>query len=168
MSEQPNGGHDLPPPDSNKNADILPFKARGAEGIDPKELSPAECVSVYLHKWTSLEFANAPIAEVIHADTPIGGVSDALQERLQQVIRDSPLFDLYEEIRGADSTLLLLESKVRSSDGPEQKALLKLMDLRAAEVIEHPDDDLESQLAKIPLGDEDLWRTLVERLAKQE
>ena len=175
MSEQPSGGHGLPPPDNKRHANVLPFKQRGGEDeINPDKLSPAECVSYFVNKWSHPGLAERPIVDVILADTLESDGADARQELLQQAIDKSPSLDYYDEIRDADPVTLLLESLLRSTQGEgrslelERKALLKLMNMRASQVVDEREQELDLQLARLPLGDEAHWITLAERLAKQE
>ena len=167
---QPNSDSHTPP---GKNAEILPFKARsGEEEADPEELTLAECVSLYIHKWNHPGLASRPIVDAIITDTINNNETDAWQERLQQAIDKSPLYDHYDDIRDSDPVTLLLESLMRSTQNNslelERKAIRKLMDMRATQIVEQPDQDLKPQLARLPLGDEELWLTVAERLAKQE
>lgn len=159
----------------DKNADILPFKSRkGPEAVDPAELSNAECVSFFVQTWNDPALADKPIADVINADVAAADNADAWQERLHIIVDKSPLFDHYDEMLEADPATRLIDSTIRAtlSDSEtmmeERKAMRSLMYMRAAEVVERPDEDLESQLARLPLGDESLWVALIERLAKQE
>lgn len=167
---QPQHNESLGPP--NRDAEILQFKVREGEAIDPRDLSPAECVSFYLHKWNHPSFQNRPIAPVVNADTPVSIEDDEWQARLDEIVRDSPFLDYYDELLEDDPVTLLLDSTVRSTkeDGSmteERKALRKLMEIRAAEVIEDTKVDIRSQLARIPLGTEELWVPLIKRLAEQ-
>jgi len=158
-----------------KNADILPFKARqGAEELDPSELSDAECISFFVHRWNHPGFGEEPLADLINTDIAGNEDIDAWQERLQGIVDDSPLFDYYDETLEADPIIRLLDSTMRSTipsrtdtRSHERKAMRHLMYIRGSEVIEHPDQAIGPQLKRLPLGDEPMWVKLIERLAKE-
>lgn len=169
MSELPSRGHGPPPPDNKRDADVLPFKLRGGEDeINPEELSPAEIVSFFISTWNHPSTATHKLAGLILEDTTKTEETNAWQARLQQVINDSPLLDHYDEIIDADPVALLLDTSARANPLPdERKAFRKLIFMRAAEVIEQPDQDPDPQLARLPLRDEYVWESLNERLAKE-
>lgn len=172
MTAQPRHKAEHAPPPSGE-ADIIPFRSRSGEEIDPNKLSPAECVSYFIHKWHDPSQDNRPIADVINSDAGKADDSDAWQQRLQRAVHESPLFDYYDEFIEADRVTRRLDSVMRSTQPAkgamtaERTAMGTLMYMRASEILEHPEENLEPQLERLPLGDEDMWEKLAQRLATE-
>ena len=172
MTAQPKHNADQTPPPSGE-ADIILFRARSGEEIDPNKLSPAECVSYFIHKWHHPSRDNRPIADVINTDTTKDDGSDAWQQRVQRAVHESPLFDHYDELIEADPVTRLLDSVMRSTQPAkgamtaERTAMGTLMYMRASEVLERPEENLGLQLERLPLGDERMWEELAHRLASE-
>lgn len=160
---------------SRREAEIIPFKLpRGAEELDPAELTLAECVSFYIHKWNHPAHTDRAIADAINNDTARKDYDDRWQARLEQAINSSPLFDHYDELLEADPITRLLDSVMRSTIPArgtmtdERKAMSALMYMRATEVLAEPEEEIHSQLQRIPLGDEALWQSVTRRLAGEQ
>lgn len=169
---QPNQNVNGPP---HKGADILAFKIpRGAEELDPTEFTLAECVSFFVYKWSHPGYTSRPIADVINENVVAGSSGDAWQKRLGEAIDRSPLFDHYDEILEADPVTRLIDTLLRSTISDDQKmaierkAMRSLLSMRGAEVAANPSHDIATSLEQLPIGDEEVWQRLLERLASQK
>lgn len=169
---QPNQSMDGP---LQSEADIITFKIpKGAEELNPAEFTLAECVSFFIHKWSHPGFTSRPIADVINENVTIGDDGDAWQKRLGEAIDRSPLFDHYDEILEADPITRLLDTLLRSTISDDQKmaterkAMRSLLSMRGTVVVPNPSLDITTSLEQLPTGDEEVWQTLLERLASQK
>lgn len=163
----------FPPPE--EGAEIFLFKTKGEAGeVDPYDLSDGECVAFFIHRWNHPGFSSKPLGSIINVDVSNKDDSDAWQARLRDIVDNSPLFELYDDILEADAVTRLLDSLMRSSipsrtEGmsEQRRAISNLMYMRASQIVEHHDKDIEPQLKRLPFGDEAMWVKLAERLARE-
>lgn len=161
-----------PLPPEGRDADILPFKRREGETLDPNVLTVDGCVAFFIHKWNDPTFDQGPRATLINEDCTSLDDSDERQDYLQETIENSPVFDHYDALIDTDPIAKLLDTRLRESlpslkgeeVSPERRAAFSLLYLRGAQVITDTDQPIEPQLTRLPLGDEDLWETLVDQL----
>lgn len=165
MAQPKPNSESFPPPD--RHADIIPFRGRGGEAMEPTEQQPAR---FYVEKWLSSGQRDQALATTIlvEADT-VGEADDEMHARLKAALRDSALYDHFDTICRTDEVVRSLKSRFHNSDAsegltPVRKALLVLMDVRTTEVIKFPDQDITDQLAGLPLGNEERWIKLLRRL----
>lgn len=164
MAQRKHNPEAFSPP--SKHAEIIPFRARSGEALEITEQNAAQ---FYVEKWVTSDQVGQTLAETILADTDtVGEADDEIHARLKEAMRTSPLYDHYDRIHGADTIIGSISSRFLSNVGegltPVRKAHLALMDVRATEIIQSPDQDIEEQLAKLPMGDEERWVELLKRL----
>lgn len=147
----------IPPP---QDAEILPFMARHTEQ------QPAQ---FHIEKWLSLGSGGDAVAEAILTDVE-ADTDDEIQTRLKAAVAASTLFDHYDEICDADYVTQLLVDELQSSlnegGSLRRKALRALMEVRSTQLIISPAGDIVDQLERLPLGDEELWQTLIKSLSE--
>jgi hypothetical protein len=151
----------------DQDAAILPFKMRSSEASAEQE---QDLVGFYLEHWLTIEGDAKAVAEAVITDID-ATTEDERQMTLKTAVDKSPLYDHYDAIYEADSILNRLDTEIRSMSGEgltvSRKALLALLDVRAVELVESPDRDIEAQLARLPYGDEDKWGHLIDRILGQ-
>lgn len=148
------------------DAEVISLRARESKGSTANEQSP---VQFYIMKWLDLSNDGTAIADEILHDITTDN-DDEKQTALKAAIASSVLYDYYDNLLETDLIIPLLEQRTRAlvKTGQEmtstRRALIALMEVRAAEIIVAPDQDIPLQLARLPLGDEDRWRQLIDQL----
>lgn len=148
-----NHGSDRYQPPS-RDADVIPFRNREDIGHPEQAL-----VQSYVQKWLEPDDRGEALALAILDDT-----DGALKEALQS----SVLYDKYDELEEADGVIQLLVKEVIAIKGKDlpilRKAFMALLEARAVEITPDADHDIAAQLAKLPEGNEETWRKLIERV----
>lgn len=148
------------------DADVIPIHSRAGKESIAAEQSPTR---FHLMKWLKLSSNGTAVADIILNDVS-ADTDDEKQTALKAALKPSVLYDYYDALHEYDSIIPLLEQRartlVKSSDGmtSERRALIALMEVRAAEIIESPEQDIPLQLTRLPLGDEKYWQQLIDEL----
>ena len=147
-------------------ADIISISSKKSEQHNVTEQHPAQ---LHLIKWLGLSEDSSAVAERILHDVT-ADTDDEHQGALKEALRSSVLYDYYDALLDIDPIMAILEQRARelaqSGEGmtSTRKATIALMEVRATELIESPEQDIPLQLSRLPLGDEDNWQQLIERL----